>query len=221
MIPELNKIYQGDCLEFMRTLPDACVDLVITDPPYDAKTHDGARLGKDKIDFAPIAGTDLLVGELLRVSRRWVIAFCSLEQLGDYKKSSGDSWIRAGFWDRVSNMPQMTGDRPGQGGEGVAIMHRPGRKKWNGGGKAALWRFPVERGQKEHPTQKPIAMMQRIVGQFSNEDEIIFDPFAGSGTTIVACEQMRRRWIGCELDPKYINVIESRLAAERSQGKLF
>jgi site-specific DNA-methyltransferase (adenine-specific) len=63
--------------------------------------------------------------------------------------------------------------------------------------------------------------MQRIVGQFSNEDEIIFDPIAGSGTTIVACEQMRRRWIGCELDPKYINVIESRLAAERSQGKLF
>lgn len=219
-MPELNRIYQGDCLEIMRGWPDKCVDLIITDPPYDRKTHGGAVLGDMGIDFKPLDRHAETVTEFLRISRRWVIAFCSLEQLGEYKRHSRDAWIRGGVWDRIINMPQISGDRPAQGAEGVAIMHNPGKKKWNGGGAAAFWRCDVERGQKEHPTQKPLKLMQKLVSQFSFEGETVLDCFSGSGTTLLACQMLNRNWIGIEMEQKYIDVATRRIAAEMSQGKL-
>ena len=73
----------------------------------------------------------------------------------------------------------------------------------------------------EHPTQKPEEIIAKIVECSSEDGEVVLDPFLGSGTTAVVCEKMNRRWIGCEIEPQYIEVIESRLGAERAQGKLF
>lgn len=214
------ELHNADCLEILRNMPDQSVDHVITDPPYDAMTHEGAVLDKP-IDFAPLADAEMLVGELLRVSRGWVILFCSLEMLGEFKRISGKAWIRAGFWDRISNMPQMTGDRPAQAGEGVAIMHNTGKKKWNGGGKAAKWAHLVERGQKEHPTQKPVKLLREIVEQFTCPGETILDPFMGSGTTGVAALERDRSFIGVELSMQYFEVAKRRIEEIQQQGRLF
>jgi site-specific DNA-methyltransferase (adenine-specific) len=157
---ENGKLYHGDCLEVMRELESGSVDLILTDPPYDAKTHNGAIL-EHEINFKHIDDGDFLkelVSLCLEKSKGWCLCFCSLEMLAKYKELSKEAWIRAGIWDRIVNMPQISGDRPAQGGEGVAIFHRKGRKIWNGGGKAAIWRHSVERGLKEHPTQKPIKL---------------------------------------------------------------
>jgi site-specific DNA-methyltransferase (adenine-specific) len=203
-------LHLGDCLEVMRSMPDKSVDAVITDPPYDAMTHNGAILEKE-INFEPLSDVSQLVTEFLRISRGWVIVFCSLEMLGDYKRAAESSWVRSGFWDRVINMPQLSGDRPAQAGEGIAIMHNPGRKVWNGGGKAAIWRYDVERGMKQHPTQKPLAMMKRLSVQFTQDNCTILDPFMGSGTTGVACVQTGRNFIGIEIDPDYYAIAERRI----------
>ena len=193
-------------------------DHVITDPPYDAKTHAGAASNRGNgnfvhlVDFAPLESCDF-VPRLVEASRRWVIAFCSLEQIGSYRDAAGEAWIRAGIWDRVGGMPQFSGDRPAQGAEGIAIMHRKGKKKWNGGGHRALWTCGIERTERLHPTQKPLRLMMALVKQFTDPGDLVLDPFCGSGTTGVACMRLGRRFIGYELDPDRAEVARERLRA--------
>ena len=211
-------LYQGDCYTILPALPEA--DAVITDPPYDTKTHDGALL-EQEIDFQPLSSVAALVDALLRQSRGWCLCFCSLEMLFEYKAAAGDAWIRAGVWDRVANMPQMSGDRPAQGAEGIAMFHRPGRKTWNGGGKAAIYRHMVDRGGKQHPTQKPDPLLHELVGLFTQAGQVVLDPFMGSGTTGVACANLGRQFVGIEREPKYFGIACERISAAYAQGRLF
>jgi site-specific DNA-methyltransferase (adenine-specific) len=196
---------------------------VITDPPFDEKTHRGARSqtstyggAVNRIDFSALESVNDLAHALLPIARRWVVCFCAQEQLGEYKAAVGPKqWIRSGFWNKPDGTPQLTGDRPGQGGEGIAVMHPPGRKRWNGGGKRAVWTHGVERVDRSHPTQKPIGLMLELISDFTDEDELILDPFAGVGSTGVAALRLRRRVILVELDPKYAAVARERLEAEK------
>jgi hypothetical protein len=205
-------IYHGDCRGVLPTL--AQVDHVITDPPYDPKTHKGARHGfmetSSQISFAPLDVMET-VPLLLGVSHRWVVAFCSLEMFGAYRDAAGDRWVRAGFWRRTNGVPQFTGDRPGQPGEGIAIMHGAGVKRWNGHGHHAFWEHPIVSGG-PHPTTKPEPLMAAIVSQFTDAGDLILDPFMGSGTTLVAAKRLGRKAIGIEIEEKYCEIAAKRLA---------
>lgn len=215
----------GNCDGFALAswLGESAVDHVIGDPPYDEQTHVGARTLKwteDKtnpkakwaasggaavaIDFASLPPIETFVGGLATCSKRWVILFCSLEMLGDYRAASGESWVRSGTWNRKDPAPQISGDRPGQGSEGIAIMHRKGRKRWNGGGRQATWTGPTCKDPRRmHPTKKPLWLMEALIRDFTDPGDLVFDPTGGEGTTGEACVKLGRRFIGCELDPKY------------------
>lgn len=217
------ELYLGDCFDLFDAVAGR-VDVTITDPPYDPKTHSGAATASftkrgsvevvNELDFGSLPSVEDVVAEVLRVSKTWSIAFCPLEWLGRYQAAAGPAWVRAGIWDRVTNAPQLSGDRPAQGGEGLAIMHRPKkRKRWGGGGKAAIWRYQVERGQKLHPTQKPERLLRDLVDQLSSEGETVFDPFCGSGTTGVAAVKLGRSFIGVERDEKHFDAARKRLAS--------
>ena len=95
-------------------------------------------------------------------------------------------------------------------------MHRPGRKRWNGGGSRAFWSFCVEHEDRVHPTQKPLALMLRLVEQFTDPGDVVLDPFCGSGTTGVACLRLGRRFVGVERDERYAALARERLLAESS-----
>lgn len=214
----------GDCREVLATLPDRSVAHVITDPPYDVETHEGARrlaspgvVADQGIDFAPL-DVAASVPMMLRVAERWVVSFCSLQQLGAYRDAAGEAWVRAGVWAKPGAAPQFTGDRPAQGADGIAILHRAGRKRWNGGGSPALWTYPPARGpDRGHPTPKPIDLMLALVASFTDPGDVVLDPFCGSGTTGVACVRLGRRFVGVEVDPTWAALSRERLAAE-SQG---
>lgn len=210
------QLYLGDGYNIMPVIERP--DHIITDPPFDEKTHAGNLVN---IDFHHLLNPADLARNFLSICDGWVIAFCAFEQLASYRDGAGDAWIRSGIWDKIANMPQMTGDRPAQGGEAVAIMHNPGMKKWNGGGKAAIWRHLVERGYKEHPTQKPVTLISEILGQFTNSGQTILDPFMGSGTTGVACAKMGRKFIGIEIEPKYFDIACKRIEEAYKQPDLF
>lgn len=208
-------VLHDDCRKVLSGLGERSVDHVIMDPPYDDKTHAGARnAGEDfsRIDFAPLDSIDFL-GDVLRVGQRWILAFCAFEQTGEYRAAAGKSWVRTGVWYRPDGAPQFTGDRPAQPGDAVAIMHRLGRKRWNGGGHKAFWSVGVEHDERVHPTQKPVALMMRLVEQFTDPGDVVLDPFCGSGTTGVACLALGRRFIGIERDERY-----HALACERLQA---
>lgn len=207
-------LYLGDCRELLPTLGK--VDAVVTDPPYQEKTHKGSLEG---IDFAPLESHGI-ANQMLAVSSGWVLAFCEFEQLGHYQAAVGECYIRGGVWDKVTSMPQLTGDRPAQWGEAIAIMHNKGRKKWNGGGKAANWRIPHE-GGKEHPTQKPVALMGALLRDFTNTGDAVLDPFMGSGTTGVAAVKLGRSFIGIECEPSYFAIACRRIEAAYKQPDMF
>src|SRR5690606_30894158 len=111
--------------------------------------------------------------------------------------------------------PQFSGDRPAAGFDAITICHPSGRKRWNGGGAHAVWTHPVViNGAGEarvHTTQKPLSLMTQLVSLFSDPGETVLDPFAGSGTTLVAAKNLGRRAIGIELDERYCEVAARRL----------
>lgn len=209
-------MYLGDCLQIMPGLAENSIDAIVTDPPYDAKTHNGARSQgetKSKITFDILESYDW-VGEALRVSRGWVVAFCSLEMLDGYMRAAGDRYIRGGTWHRTDSAPQFTGDRPAQAYDGIAIMHAEGHHmKWNGHGRQAFWETGVERTERVHPTQKPLTLMSWLLRDFTNEGDTILDPFMGSASTGVACINTGRKFVGVEIDPAYFAIAVARIEA--------
>jgi site-specific DNA-methyltransferase (adenine-specific) len=219
-------VVEADCLDVLGALPERCAQHVITDPPYDKRTHANAITAGAKeatgVSFAALESPSRLAVDLLRVARRWVLAFCACESFGEYAAGAGDSWIRAGIWDKINPTPQLTGDRPGQAVEGISIMHGADKKRWNKSGCAGIWRFAPPHGddRPDHPTPKPLPLMLALLGDFTDLDDLILDPFAGSGTTGVAALRLGRRCILIEKDPKSAALCRERMLAEKSGSTL-
>lgn len=230
-------LHLGDCLDpvtGLASLADGSVDHVITDPPYscDVYLRAGrmkpgrhgtaspalAKMGAGAIGSMSEEMATELVVQSRRTALRWILIFHDAQSWHWYISAMGADFIRCGVWGKPDPTPQITGDRPAQGFEAVTIGHRPGRKRWNGGGHAALWIYNTERDRDhDHPCPKPIKLMQRLVRDFTDPGDLICDPFAGSGTTGVAALSMGRKFIGWEKDPKYHAIACKRLERTREQ----
>ena len=218
----------GERDEVLASLGDAAVDVTITDAPYNARTHAGARVKgaglqrESVVTFAPLDDFAWWV-ESLRASKRWCLSFCAAEHVGTYESASPDEWVRAGIWVKPNAPPQFTGDRPGTGAECISIAHRAGQKRWNGGGAVAVWTcgFTAEEqgALRLHPTQKPLRLMRELARLFSDPGEVILDPHAGSGTTGVAALLEGRRVILVERNPTHAATCIARMeATEPGEG---
>lgn len=239
-------LLEGDWREALKVLPGRSIDHVITDPPYSEQVHTCARTSgrgelpdrdtypsraarRVAIDFEHMTQDEReeLADEIERVAKRWALIFSDVESCGDWRGSFTEwDYIRTGAWIRVGCAPQFTGDRPASGFEAVTIMHPKGRKRWNGGGSRAVWEHltvierPGSTDLRCHPTQKPLDLMLRLVEDFTDPDDIILDPYAGSGTTGVAALRLGRRVILCERKAEYAATCRERMAAEEMQQSL-
>ncbi len=156
------QVYHG-CWRSLNLQPGS-VDVVLTDPPYDAFTQANVRscntsgtvkVKKYELNFDPLEDMTH-VPELLKITNRWVLCFCALEHLGAYRAAAGGNrgklpgetaaeyrerdaaYVRSGIWRKQQAAPQLTGDRPAGSCEGWALMHQKGGKlRWAGGGKHA------------------------------------------------------------------------------------
>ena len=231
-----------DCLgpDGMATLADRSVDVTITDPPYSAKLYEKTRTNRGSgrrpngrptsrgegtqasSPFVLASGRigaiddilEPLVEQIKRLTKRWAIVFHDAEIWDRYRQAFGDWYVRAGIWVKTDPMPQVTGDRPGQGFEAITIAHRPGRKRWNGGGRPATWICGTSKGAERpnHPCPKPVPLMEQLIADFTEPDELVLDPFAGSGTTGYAAKRLGRRFVGFERDPEFFAEASARLA---------
>ncbi len=220
----------------LAALGDCSVDVVLTDPPFDERTHRtaleagdwrrGDRRVAGALPFPPLAAEQLerAAVELARVTRRWIVLFAGEHQVGNWVtalEAAGARFVRLGFVVRDNPRPQMRGDRPAPGGDPIVIAHRAALPlRWNGGGRPGVWRSPAVRfdpGGQVHPTQKPLALMRALVEAFSDPGELVCDPFAGAGTTAVACRMTGRRFLGWEIDPVHQGTAQRRLDRAREQ----
>ena len=215
-------LYHGDSREVLAALADQSVDCVITDPPYTERTHGMAKTNKGKghgvkaIGFDSFTDDDLAsaLAECGRVTRRWVIASLDYAHAFglEYNTPPGLRVMRLGVWVKTNPMPQISADRPGQGWEAIAYLHRDDVKPaWNGGGRHGNFIAPVQQNA-GHPTVKPLGMVTDWVEWFTSPGETVLDPFAGSGTTLRAAVNVGRKAIGVELDERYCELIANRLA---------
>lgn len=225
----------------LASLPEKCIDVVLTDPPYSEQVHKNARTGRWKASLPDVSeqpcrasrGIDFgfdhittnemegLADEIERTTKRWVAIFSDVESCHLWRGAfTSFEYIRTAEWRRIGGAPQFTGDRPASGFEAITLMHPKGRKKWNGGGKAGSYEFPIvanrlgERGSRVHPTQKPLELMLALVEDFSMPREVVGDWYTGSGTTGVACLRLGRRFIGIEKNPEHAETARERLRAE-------
>lgn len=207
----INQIIQGDCLEILKTFPDKSVDLVLTDPPYGIKRDKGfggfggfgtpiARRRYDD-DWDSKRPTKEVFDELLRTGKLVLIFggnfFANLLPMGTH-------WI---VWDKKNTMPTF--------GDAELIWTNSDRKsvkiitrEYNG--------LIGKEEQRQHPTQKPLDLLQKIIRDYSDEKAIILDPFLGSGTTAVAAKMEGRNYIGIEISSRYVDIAKKRVAAAPS-----
>jgi predicted RNA methylase len=197
----LNRIICGDCLEIMKELPDKCVDLVLTDPPYGC--------GKaDWDDEFPRAW----YSEAKRVAPIIVIITGS-SGLKDSVALAGDDFI-----DVISarNMNGMTRGPIGFGNWLAAVI-ACGKPEMG----PNAFDFVVKGEMPSHPSPKPIQYMKKLVKRITRPEQLILDPFLGSGTTAVAAAQLGRKFIGIEISPEYCRIAKERLRKETAQLRMF
>ncbi|WP_053235966.1 DNA-methyltransferase [Sandaracinus amylolyticus] len=203
-------LYQGDCRELLPLVLErhGRPAHVFTDPPYTKRTHEGARTlrgGGDPKELIDFANAEIdFVREVFAAARpqRWTVAsvdhvHATLLQLSP---PEGMRHVRTGVWIKPDCAPQMNGKHPANGHESIAILHTHEPMRWNGGGERAVWTHNVERSIDWHTTPKPLGLIARLVRDFTDENELLLDMFAGSATTLAAAMQEGRRAVGIELD---------------------
>lgn len=196
---ELNQIYCGDCLDYMKEMDDNSVDLVLTDPPYGINKF-GDRIDKSfKINEWDFKSDKKYFDEIFRISKNQIIWGGNYFYLPATK----------GFivWDKVQPFDFSLAMC-----EQAWISHNIPAK---------MFKYRVLNDKKIHPTQKPVKLIEWCIINYSEDGQMVFDPFLGSGTTAVACINTGRNFIGIEKDPEYFKIAQNRIKKTKEQTKLF
>ena len=226
-------IYHGDCREILPWLPK--VDAVITDPPYSVSVAGYVHVGlpgkgSRRLDFFKgdddwAAMTALVVEAIEKAEAQLkesgsVYAWCGHRQFGNilsYFESKGYS-TRFLVWAKKCPAPAPPNAGWSSGAELCIYAYKPGRT-WNGKWQENnvlvfdSYRFGKP-GKVDHPTQKPLDLIQKLVRLSTSETHTILDPFMGSGTTLVAAKNLGRKAIGLEIEEKYCEIAAERLSQE-------
>lgn len=214
---ELNKIIHGDCMSAMKEMEDDSVDITLTDIPYGvvSRESNGLRdLDKGKADEMTVDLEELLK-ELERVTKGQIIIFCGKEQFSTVFEhfATKKGTTRMLVWEK-SNPSPMNGQYVYLSGVELAVWFKPrGRKVFNAHCKNTVFKHS-NGSRKIHPTQKNLDLFKELILDNTNEGELIFDPFIGSGTTAIAARDLNRNYIGIELDEGYYKACKERLKNE-------
>ncbi len=246
----LDQIVMGDCIANMRALPDACIDMVFADPPYnlqlggDLFRPEGGRV--DAVDndwdkFDSLKAYDEFSRAWLAEARRilkpngtlWVIgSYHNIFRVGSVLQDEGFWILNDIIWRKVNPMPNFKGTRFTNAHETLiwASKGEDARYTFNYRAMKTLndelqmrsdWSFPIcggaerlkRNGTKAHPTQKPEALLYRILLACTKPGDIVLDPFFGTGTTGAVAKRLGRHFIGLERETDYVSVAEERIAA--------
>jgi DNA modification methylase len=191
---EHGKLYCGDCLEIMPQLiaEGVKVDACITDPPYGCKKAEW----DDEYPRWLVSSAFTISPLVCVMPGLWALHKCIADYGDRYK------WLLIG-----DNMNGMTHGAIGYNNYIPAVVG--GAVPVRG---QDVVRFTIQPNEKNaHPSQKPYAFMTWLVGRLTDAGQTILDPFAGSGTTLVAAQSLGRKWIGIEISPEYCEIAKKRL----------
>lgn len=210
-------LMQGDCLVRMKEIPDCSVDMILTDPPYGMdfrSNHRQERYSKIKND-KDLNWLDAWADELFRVAAYNTAhyVFCSFHNVDKFKQALERKFKIKNMlvWEKNNtSMGDLKADFAPK--YEMIIFIQKGRRLINGKRDANILKFN-RTGNKLHPTQKPVNLLEYLLVKFSDEGQVILDPFMGCGSTGVACKNLNRKFIGIELDENYFNIARDIISA--------
>jgi DNA modification methylase len=218
--PDL-KIYHGNCLEIMPLLDK--VDLVVIDPPYElsdsgpGKSHCRMSLNKfDSESYKEIVtgfNHQKTFGMIESICKPMhLFCFCSNKQISKFMLYGElkDYPTTLLIWNKTNSAPFANGVWRGDAEYCVHIRKRGAYFEGNAELKRKVIQHPIVSDQ-AHPTEKPILIIKKYIEIGSSENMTILDPFLGSGTTLVACKELKRNGIGIEINEKYCEIAKKRL----------
>jgi len=211
---EINKIYQGDCIDLMKKLEDNSIDCIITDPPY--------GINKDRIGESIIGDDDLkiyyaMLKEAKRVLKKdsWLITFTSIRNINNMFKNNPFKfeWLVYIYY---RNMQRIRHIPIGRSKCDAVMIFKNGNPKRH----YAIWdineviynnKINQQLKERLHPTAKIPESLFNLIRFGVKKDGIVLDPFAGSGATLVACKELGIKFIGFELDKNFVKITNERL----------
>jgi len=217
------------------------IDAVITDPPFSRKTHEGRRTGSEvrqsSISYGSITRCQAqeIVDFFAPRIRRWLVLFGDHVTASWYRSDcerNGLYVFQPVPWVKPDAAPRMSGDGPASAAEHITLAARAepdelpvewltvARTKSKAGMLGSVPGYFIHRtsstrgtdGQKAHPGQKPLDLIRALVRLYSKPGDLILDPFAGTGTTLLACRAEGRNCVGAEIDPTTYAKAVDRLA---------
>lgn len=232
---DINVIYPEDCLKGLSKLPNECVDLIFTDPPYyqnragnlkGLKHHkdlvtefkfDGFESEEDYLSFM-----EKVIIELFRVSKDGASGYlwCGddyVSYLNRIIEKAGFKFRKVIHWHKTNPFPAISTRKMFSNSMEIMIHFSKGSPKtWNAKDVNRMHNFieaPICMGKERtgHETQKPLKVCYPFIEISSNPNDLILDPFMGSGTTALAALYRDRNFIGFEIEDKYCDIIEKRL----------
>ena len=205
----MNEVLNQDCVEYMKTLPDNYFDLIITDPPYGINIASNGFVGGNNLGEAKDYGvcdwdksipSEECFKEMKRVSKNQIIF--GGNYMTKYLEPSS-CWI---VWDKDNGSNDFADCELAWASFDKAV--RKFKFRWSG----MLQENMKWKEKRHHPTQKPIALGRWLLEKYAQKGDKIFDPFAGSGSFLVACHQLNYDFVGCEINEKYCEIIKERLS---------
>lgn len=213
----LNRIILGDALEELKKIPNESIDLILTDPPY--------GLGKSGIkndDNLSVFYASLKDSHRILKNDSFYITFFSTKFLPKLFVNNPFDY----FWNFILYCPNgKVGSPIGYSKYMACTIFKKGAPKMTKRNKDIFVDTPgrmiePDEGFIDHPTPKPKTFIAELLKMFSKEEDIVLDPFIGSGSTAMACKLTKRNYIGIELDEKYCHLAEARLKNFRQNQRL-
>jgi site-specific DNA-methyltransferase (adenine-specific) len=244
---ELNKIYQGDCMDLIKKIE--CVDLVFTSPPYNMRTRirNGKYTTREKSEH--FSNKYSYFDDALSIEEYYSFHRKVIEELLNKSKiliyniqivtGSKEAWFKLiGYfstyikdiiiWDKGNGQPAMHNNVLNRCYELLLILEKDNKagrviqgSNFKRGELNDIWRIKRAKNlSNEHTAVFPIELAEKVISNFSNEGDIVLDCFSGLGTTAVACINTKRNFIGIELEPKYVEIANKRIQEAQAQTKL-
>ena len=216
----INKIINDDCLNILKKMPNECIDLVVTDPPYLVTSRGGSgtmggywtsELAHKGLIFKEnqISCKDYLP-ELYRVLKEGthcyiMINHINLIEMLNVATECGFKFIKSLIWDKGN---KICGRFYMNCFEYILMFRKGSSRDINNCSTPDILSVPIKKvkdinGDNLHNTEKPIKLMEILIENSSNENDLILDPFMGSGTTAIACRNLNRKFICIEKDEEY------------------
>lgn len=208
------KLYNDDCMNVLPSLANGSVSLTVTDIPYDEVNRKSGGLRNLDKSYADIITFPLndFIDEIVRVTSGSIYIFCGSVQVSDIRNrliERGLS-VRHCIWEKTNPSP-MNGQHIWLSSIENCIFAKKSGAVFNEYCKSAVWRCATEK-YKDHPTPKPVKLMERLIEASSNVGDTVLDPCMGSGATGIAAKRCGRDFIGIELNKEYFEITKERIS---------